>query len=176
MNSYLAVEFEFLFDVLQALRIVKDRGISLRVVIKVRSNGYREQYEQFCREYFPGLVDDIADKVPIKDILEQTDFFISIYSQTLFEASCLGIPCVYYKKDDEIKDPPFDGHSELVTVFDVDGLVKAFFDFQAGNKRFGAFLDKSVMERYVGPLDGKNLERNLTFVHELLAKDGGVVV
>jgi len=176
MNSYLAVEFEFLFDVLQALCIVKDRGMNLRVVIKVRSNGYREQYEQFCREYFPGLVGDIVDKAPIKDILEQTDFFISIYSQTLFEASCMGIPCLYYKKDDEIKDPPFDGHSELVTVDDVDGLVKALFDFQASDKRFDAFLDKSVMERYVGPLDGKNLERNLAFVHELLAKDSRVAV
>lgn len=176
MNSYLAVEFEFLFDVLQALRIVKDRGMSLRVVIKVRSNGYREQYEQFCSEYFPGLVDEIIDRVSIKEVLKRTDFFISIYSQTLFEASCMGIPCLYYKKDDEIKDPPFDGQSDLVTVDDVDGLVQALSDFQAGDKRFDAFLDKSVMERYVGPLDGKNLERNLAFVHELLEKDSGVAV
>ncbi|MEO5865332.1 MAG: hypothetical protein ABIQ79_09895 [Nitrospiraceae bacterium] len=176
MNSYLAVEFEFMFDVLQALRIVKDRGVALRIVIKVRANGYREQYEQFAREYFPGLVDVIVDKGPIKEILDDTDFYISIYSQTLLEASCMGIPCLYYKKDDEIKDPPFDTHSELVTVDNVDDLVKAMSDFQAGNKRFDAFLDKSVMEQYVGPLDGKNLERNLAFIHELLAKNGEVGV
>lgn len=176
MNSYLAVEFEFMFDVLEALRRIKDRSVELRIVIKVRTNGYREQYEQFTNEFFPGLVDDIVDKVPIKDILGRTDFFISIYSQTLFEASCMGIPCLYYKKDDEIMDPPFDGHSELVTVDNVDDLVKAFSDFQSGDKRFDAFLDKSVMEKYIGPLDGKNLERNLAFVYDLLAKSGEVMV
>ncbi|TKB95372.1 MAG: hypothetical protein E8D41_01045 [Nitrospira sp.] len=171
MNSYLAVEFEFMFDVLQALRIAKDQGMSMRVVIKVRANGYREQYERFSREYFPGLVDDIVDKVPIKDILERTDFFISIYSQTLFEASCMGIPCLYYKKDDEIMDPPFDGRSELVTVDSVGDLVKALSDFQSRDKRFDAFLDKSVMEKYIGPLDGKNLERNRAFIYNLLAQN-----
>lgn len=169
MNSYLAAEFEFMFDVLQALRIVKNRGVGLRIVIKVRANGYIEQYEQFCREYFHGLVGEIVDKGSIKDILERTDFFISIYSQTLFEASCLGIPCLYYKKDTEILDPPFDGHSELVTVHDVDGLVKAMSDFQSGDKRFDAFLDRSVMEKYIGPLDGKNLERNLDFIYGFLS-------
>ena len=171
MNSYLAVEFEFMSDVLQALRVVKEQGVNLRIVIKVRTNGYRVQYEQFANEFFPGLVDDIVDKVSIKDILDQTDFFISIYSQTIFEASCMGIPCLYYKKDDEIIDPPFDGHSELVTVDNVDDLVKAFYDFQSGDKRFDAFLDKSVMEKYIGPLDGKNLERNSAFIYNLLAQN-----
>jgi hypothetical protein len=173
LNSYLAVEFEFMFDVLEALHRIKSQSPELRVVIKVRSNGYREQYEHFGNEYFPGLVDEIVDNVSIKDVLDRTDFFITIYSQTLFEASCMGIPCLYYKKDDEIMYPPFDGHSELVTVDNVDDLVRAFSDFQASDKRFDAFLDKSVMERYIGPLDGRNLERNLSFVDNLLAQSQG---
>ncbi|NOT22164.1 MAG: hypothetical protein HOP22_05500 [Nitrospiraceae bacterium] len=175
LNSYLAVEFEFMFDVLEALRRIKHESPELRIVIKVRSNGYREQYEQFSNEYFPGLVNEIMDNVSIKDVLDRTDFFITIYSQTLFEASCMGIPCLYYKKDDEIMYPPFDGYSELVTVDTVDDLVEAFHDFQSGDKRFDAFLDKAVMEKYVGPLDGRNLERNLSFIDDLLAKGDKVM-
>jgi hypothetical protein len=71
--------------------------------------------------------------------------------------------------------PPFDGYCEFVTVDTVDDLVKAFHDFQSGDKRFDAFLDKAVMEKYVGPLDGKNLERNVSFIYDLLAKGGKVM-
>ncbi len=170
LNSYLAVEFDFLDDVLQALRTIKEQGSRLRVVIKVRANGYRAQYEAFVQEYFPGLVAEILDNTTMSDVLEATDFFISIYSQTLFEASCMGIPCLYYKKDTEIMDPPFDGKSELVTVGNVDDLVQAIADFRSGHKRYDAFLDKSVMEKYIGALDGGNLERNLNFIYELLAQ------
>ena len=170
LNSYLAVEFEFMYDVLQALRISRERGVQLRIVIKVRANGYRGQYEDFVREFFPGMVDEILDSVPMKKVLEKTDFYITVYSSTVFEASCLGIPCVYYKKDTEITDPPFDGNSELVTVGNVDDLIKAIADFQSGHERYDAFLEKSVMEKYIGPLDGKNLDRNLAFIYDLLAK------
>lgn len=168
LNSYVAVEFEFMHDVLSALKIVKEQGATLRVVIKVRANGYREQYQNFVQEYFPGLVDEILDTIPFNKVLEQTDFYISLYSQTLFEASCLGIPCLYYKNDCEIIDPPFDGKSELVTVSNVTDLVTAIVDFQSGHERFSPFLDRAVMEKYIGPLDGKNLERNLDFVRQLL--------
>ena len=170
LNSYLAVEFDFLFDVLQALSIVKNGGVSLNVIIKVRANGYRGQYETFVKEYFSELVDEIIDIAPMSNVFEKTDFFISIYSQTLFEASCMGIPCLYYKKDTEIMDPPFDGNSELVTVENVDDLVDAILDFRSGNPRYAQFLEKSVMEKYIGPLDGKNLERNMDFVYGLLDK------
>jgi len=169
LNSYLAIEFEFLHDVLQALRIVKKQGIALRVVIKVRKIGFCGQYEQFVQEYFPGLVDEIVDNVPMGTVLEKTDFFISIASQTLLEASCLGIPSLFYKDVSEvITEPPFDGHSELVTVSNVDDLVKAITDFRSGHERYDAFLNKAVMEKYIGPLDGGNLERNLNFIHSLL--------
>jgi hypothetical protein len=168
LNSYLAVEFDFIYDILSALRIIKEQGVHLRIVLKVRSNGYREQYQEFVREYFPGMVDEFLDEVPIKSVLEKADFYISLYSQTLFEASCLGIPCLFYKKDNQVIDPPFDGKSELVTVDNIDDLVKAFNDFLSGSARFDAFLEKSVMEKYVGYLDGNNLNRNLNHIYDLL--------
>lgn len=168
LNSYLAVEFDFLYDVLTAIQEFKRKGIDLRVIVKVRSNNYRSQYEAFINEYFSELVNKIVDNVPMRELFEQTDFFISIYSQTLFEASCLGIPCLYYKKDTEVSTPPFDGESELVTVNTVAGLVNALDDFRSGSERYDKFLSRSVMEKYIGPLDGLNLERNLAFIYDLI--------
>jgi len=168
LNSFLAVEFEFLHDVLSAIRNLGAEASASRVLLKVRPNGYREQYRQFAEEYFPGMVDLIIDNVPMREVLDESDLFISIYSQTLFEASCMGIPVIYHKSDREIIDPPFDGKSELVTTHDVPGLERALRDFLAADDRFDAFLDKAVMEKYVGPLDGRNLVRNLDFVLGLL--------
>lgn len=168
LNSFLAVEFEFMSEVLSAIRNVANQGWTFRVVLKVRANGYSELYRSFTHEYFPGLVALIVDDVPMRSVLDETDFFVSIYSQTLFEASCLGIPVVYHKNDREIIDPPFDGKSELVTTFEVAELEQALLDFLSGSPRFDSFLSKSVMEKYVGPLDGRNLQRNLDFVLKLL--------
>lgn len=168
LNSYVAIEFEFLWDVLHALQTIRKQGIELRVIIKVRPNGYREQYQAFSDEYFPGLLSEIQDIIPMRSVLERTDLYISIYSQTLFEASCLGIPCIYHKKDTEIINAPFDGKSELVTTYDNSDLVKAIRDFIDGSDRYNLFLKKMVMEKYIGPLDGKNLKRNLSFIYDLL--------
>lgn len=168
LNSYVAIEFEFLWDVLQALQKIKQQGVELRIIIKVRPNGYREQYEEFVTEYFSGLIDEIHDTIPMRSVLERTDLYISIYSQTLFEASCLGIPSIYYKKDTEILSAPFDGKSELVTVDNVSGLERAIIDFRSGHARFEAFMQRSVMEKYIGPLDGGNVKRSLDYIYHLL--------
>ena len=80
LNSYLAVEFDFLADVLTALCAARSAGLTLHVVIKVRPNGYRTQYEEFVAEYFPNLDCRIEDEIPMHTLLEQTDFYISIYS------------------------------------------------------------------------------------------------
>lgn len=171
LTSYVAVEFDFMFDVLSAFQELADEGIRFNLIIKVRPNGVMEQYADFAKEYFPRLSIEIVREVPIVQVLNKTDLYISIYSQTLFEASCLGIPVIYYKKDKEILDPPFDQQSELVTVDTVTALKQAFLDFQSNHDRFNAFLDKSIMEKYVGPLDGGNLERNLNFIYGLLAQN-----
>ncbi|MDD2932304.1 MAG: hypothetical protein PHO76_00300 [Methylotenera sp.] len=166
--SYVAIEFDFMFDILSAFQEIQDEGGAFNLIIKVRPNGVLEQYTAFASEYFPKLNIEIVREVPISEVLMKTDLYISIYSQTLFEASCLGIPVIYYKKDQEILDPPFDKKSELVTVDTIAGLKQAFFDFKTGHDRFNVFLEKPVMEKYVGPLDGKNLERNLAFIYDLL--------
>ena len=168
LNSYLSVEYEFLSDVLTAISNVAKQGNEIDVVLKVRPNGYVDDYRVFIEEYFPGVVIRIEDEIPMRTVLEQVDFYISIYSQTLFEASCMGIPCVYHKKDVEIMDPPFDGKSEVVTTTSVPELEQAIIDFLSGSTRFDSFLSKPVMEKYIGPLDGKNLERNISFVKKLI--------
>jgi hypothetical protein len=168
--SHVAIEFDFMFDLLTAFAELRKEGNEFNLIIKVRANGELKQYTAFTREYFPELPLEIVRDTPIIHILSKTDFYISIYSQTLLEASCLGIPVVYYKKDQEFLDPPFDGRSELVTVDSVTAFKKAFLDFKTGHARYDGFLDKTVMEKYIGTLDGKNLERNLNFIYGLLNK------
>jgi hypothetical protein len=166
--SYVAVEFEFMYEVLTSFQELKNEGQFFSIIIKVRPNGFLEQYKSFVSEYFPDFEIKFIKEVPISDVLVNTDFYISIYSQTLFEASCLGIPAIYYKKDKEYLDPPFDGKSELVTVNSVQGLKEAFLDFKKASKRYDDFLRKDIMEKYVGPLDGSNLQRNLSFIERLI--------
>lgn len=168
LNSYVAVEFDFIHGVLDAIRRVRERGADVRVVIKVRANGSKAQYLQFTEEFFPGLVTEIVDAAPMRSVLNASDLFISIYSQTLFEASCMGIPVIYFRVGDVFKYPPFDGQAELVTVDTVDALESAIEDCRAGSDRFAPFLDRTVMSQYIGPLDGRNLERNLAHTYQML--------
>ena len=171
LNSYVAVEFDFMYDVLNAL-ISFNKENEINVIIKVRPNGYAEQYTKMVNQYFSRLGVSIVANKPMKDVLSQADLYLSIYSQTLFEASCLGVPVIYYKKDSEVTNAPFDGKSELVTASNPQDLIQALNDFKIEHVRFDKFLDRKVMEKYVGPMDGKNRERNLDFIDALLSKGG----
>jgi len=168
LNCYLAIEFEFLKDVLNACQSLKKAGREMDIVIKIRSNGYIQQYRNFLDEYFPDMSVRLFENAPMKEFLEEVDFFISIYSQTLFEASCLGIPVLYYKNDTQIFHPPFDGKSELVTAFSQEDLVRKIEAFYNSDAMYDAFKEKANMEKYIGPLDGQNLKRNMDFIYSLM--------
>ncbi len=172
LNSYVAVEFDFFYDVMNALKTVCEKGKEMNIVLKVRANGYIEQYKSFLTEYFLGIPVTIYDDLSMKDIFSGADYFITIYSQTLFEASCLGIPVLYYKKDTQVNHPPFDGKSELVTAFCLSDLIDKIERFYNKDPIYEAFLDKKVMEKYVGCLDGKSTDRNIDFIYSLLEPSG----
>jgi spore coat polysaccharide biosynthesis predicted glycosyltransferase SpsG len=166
-----AFEFDFLYDVLSAIQnVANSRNLIINLNIKVRPNGYIEQYKSFVKEYFPLLKNvNFIDSMPMKLVLEKTDFYITFYSQTLFEASTLGIPVAYYRKDNEIMDSPFDGKSELVTLYNIEEITDAVVDFIKKSNRYDKFLKKEVMEKYIGSLDGKNTERNLRHIYSMLS-------
>jgi hypothetical protein len=167
LNSYVAFEFDFLNDIMNVCRDFMRAGKAFKLCIKVRANGYIDQYAAFLKEYYPDLSVTFCDKVSMKDLLINTDLYISIYSQTLFEASCLGIPALYYKKDTEENDPPFDGKSELVTAMSVSDLKEKMNLFFQRSSLYDSFREKSVMEKYIGSLDGCNLKRNIDFIYSL---------
>jgi hypothetical protein len=173
LNSYVAVEFDFLHDILSACQKLKAQGRDMDIVLKVRPNGYIVQYVAFINEYFPEMTIQVYDNISMREVLLKADFFISIYSQTLFEASCLGIPVLYYKKDTQISQPPFDGKSELATAFCLDDLVDKMEMFYGNDSIYEAFLDKKVMGKYIGCLDGKSTERNIDFIYSLVDRSGG---
>jgi len=168
LNSYPAIEFEFLFDVLSLIVSEKVIPNYRTVKIKVRPNCIISDYTNFLAKYFPSLRFTLAKNQSMYDFLADVDIYISIYSQTLFEASVLGIPTIYFKKDVEQHFPPFDGKSELVTANSIIELREKFLDFATESKRFDAFLSREIMEQYVGNLRGNALEENLIFIRELL--------
>jgi hypothetical protein len=167
LDSYVAVEFDFLNDILTACGTLIRNGRKMNIIVKVRPNGYIEQYSNFIREYHADLPVTLYDQKPMKLILSQADLYISIYSGTLFEAASLGIPTLYYKTD-EITSPPFDGRSELVTALTPDDLIRKIELFYERDSMYEVLNDKKVLEKYVGPLDGRNVERNLDFIYSLL--------
>lgn len=170
LNSNLAIEFEFIYDIAIAIKHYLQKGYDFNVILKVRPNGYIEQYKAFFRQYFPEMVNiEFYDNVSMNSIFEKTDLYISLYSQTLFEASCWGIPCIYYMNHRETIDPPFDGKVELVTAINSDELVDLFMDFMNKDAKFDLFRDKKNMEKYIGHLDGNNLKRNIDFINNLIS-------
>jgi len=170
LNSYLAFEFDFLNDVMKACSKVKQKGRKINLVLKVRSYGYIGQYRDFLKEYYPDMTVKLYDKsLSFNELLLDVDFYITSQSGTVFEASSMGIPTLYYKKDSEVFQPPLDGKSELATAFSVEDLVKKIELFYENDPIYGAFRDKKVLEKYVGPLDGKNTERNVDFIYSLVS-------
>ena len=83
----------------------------------------------------------------------------------------MGIPTVYHKADREVINRPFDGESELVTTYSVTELIDAIDSAKNDPVRFQGFLDREIMEKYVGPLGGKNLSRNIIFINKLIQSE-----
>jgi hypothetical protein len=168
LTSYAAIEFEFLSDVLNSIIQVPNYGNQVEIKVKVRANGYLAQYKTFISQFYPFLNISVIQDTDIFDLLKNCDLYISIASQTLFEASCLGIPVVYYKNDREVLDSPFDSQSELPTFHSSDELAEALNDFRLGRDKFSEFQSREVMEKYIGPLDGRSLRRNIDFIMNLI--------
>jgi hypothetical protein len=168
LNSYLGFEFDFLFDILNGVEKLTKSGRKSKVILKVRSNGYVNLYDSFVKEYFQDINVEIIQEQNFSDIITKADLYISFYSQTLFEASCLGIPVIYYKKDTQLFYAPFDNGSELMTATNELELLKLLVLFYNKDSRFESFKSKLVMEKYIGHLDGGNIARNVDFILDLI--------
>lgn len=167
LNSYLAYEFDFLFDILFCFNESIKKGREANIIIKVRGNGYRDLYTDFVKEYYSHLDIRIVQDKSFFEIISEADFYITIFSQTIFEASCFGIPAIYYKKDTQFIHEPFDGKSELITANDITELQEKIDLFYNGSNVYDSFIEKSIIEKYIGPIDGKNTRRNMDFIMEL---------
>jgi hypothetical protein len=174
LNSYLSVEFDFVFDILNTLYQLKQNGREFTVSLKVRSNTYAQLYYQLVDEFFSDMKIKIYEQEPFYNIITMADLYITFYSQTVFEASCLGIPVIYYKNDTQESNQPFDGKSELVTANTTDDLFNYVTDFYEKRDTFNEFKLREVMQKYVGPLDGKNTSRNIEFIETLLETEKSI--
>ena len=172
LNSNLAVEFQFLSEVLTAIKLETKSDFLPKVILKIRANNYKHQYQSFVDKYFSVMAVEITKENSIDEVLSKSDLYISIYSQTLFQAAALGVPTIYHKSDRELMHTPFDGKSELVTTSDISSLCNAIRDFSRDSSRFDLFMERKVLEKYIGPLDGLNLQRNSNFIENLLTQNG----
>ena len=168
LNSYPAIEFEFLYQVLSTILETSPDIVPNSLTIKVRPNADVESYRLFVSEYFTELRVAIVQDISIQELLKTCDLYISISSQTLFEASRLGIPVIYYKIDGENLHEPFNANGPLVTAEYPDELREKILEYGNGAMIFQDFLDLKEMERYIGPLDGYNTERNINFIESLM--------
>jgi hypothetical protein len=168
LNSYIAFEFDFLFDILNVLATIFSEGLNGSIIIKVRSNGYLSLYKQFVEEYFYNLNIVIIQNENFHDLINKADLYISFYSQTIIEASCLKIPSIYYKKDTQTIFRPFDNQSELVTATSELELKNKILSFYKNPLIFEDFMQREILEKYIGPLDGNNCKRNLDFIKNII--------
>ena len=83
----------------------------------------------------------------------------------------MGIPAIYHKADREIINRPFDGKSDLVTTYSVAELIDAIDSAKNAPARFQRFLDREIMEKYIGALGGQNLSRNISFINKLIQSE-----
>jgi len=167
-TSYIAFEFDFLFDVLKAINNLLVKTFKANIILKIRGNGYAHLYQSFVNEYYPELKIAIIQNDPFPVVIAKADLYISFYSQTIIEAAALGIPTIYYKKDNASMFRPYDNKSELVTAIDSLDLENKIEKFYAVDTIFNAFLNKEIIEKYIGPLDGNNFQRNLKFIYSII--------
>lgn len=168
LNSYSAFEFDFLDQVLRAIQEVNKLGYETSLKLLVRGNGYISDYQKFAHEYYSDLEIEIFQGEGIQSFLNGANFYISFYSQSLFEASCMGVPVVYHKADREYINPPFDGTSDLITTHSIVELTSIVVDGIKRSNRFDRFLDRNLMKHYIGPLDGSNLMSNIDFIDSIV--------
>lgn len=165
LNSYVAIEFEFINDILEILE--NKSPLITSIVLKTRANNFKSQYEEFIDKHWNTsknriLFSEIDD---FSNFVAYCDVYISTYSQTLFEAAAAGVPSVYYKKDVETLYPPFDGSGELMTAPNREAL-KILIDKVLDKKSNLTSMIPSLdyIEEYVGKVDGQSMRRNLEFI------------
>ena len=166
--SYCAFEFDFMYECLSAIQSLKNSGKIIEIRLRVRANGVVNKYQCFVEEYFPDLDIVFCQDETLLDYFAKLNLYISFYSQTLLEASAMGVPVIYFKFDEEDLYPPFDSKSELVTAESRAKLFELIKDFNSDVKIFRNFMNPATLEKYIGFVDGGNLQRNIKAIEGML--------
>ena len=165
LNSYAAIEFEFLQDI---LKILESRSNFITsVVLKTRSNNVRKQYEDFLLRFWNRSLNQIviSKDSNFSSFVASCELYISTYSQTLFEAAASGVAPIYYKKDTESLFPPFDGSGALMTAPNPEVLETYLEEILTKKSSLNSIIPGlDYIEEYVGQIDGQSVKRNLDFM------------
>jgi hypothetical protein len=125
-------------------------------------------YRRFVTEYFPDLKIIFCQDESLVDYFSKLNLYVSFYSQTILEASAFGVPAIYFKFDEEDLHPPFDCNSEVVTAKSRAELFELMKDFNSDSQAYRNFMDPATLEKYIGFIDGGNLQRNIKAIEGML--------
>jgi hypothetical protein len=105
-------------------------------------------------------------------MLDRFDVHLTTYSTSLIEAVALGIPVIYYRVNPQHLHPPFGGDAVLAqrTASSPDDVARLLTDPVA---TFATAEARAAwIERYLGPSDGRSVDRILSAIRQRVATAG----
>jgi hypothetical protein len=151
----------FLESVLEGIRrsTLKDA----RVTLKLHPADELAHYSEILAR-FNDLAPDVIVNGDVTTLYDRADLYITTYSTSLIEAAAAGLPVIYYRVNPQRLHPPFSGDPfiEQRTAASPGELSAILDDAPTGFASKEERLDWA--ERYLGPLDGRSVERILSAV------------
>lgn len=166
INCSKHLEDEYLFDILKTLAFYNMNKKTLAIYIKPHPASSIEYLKYFLKYYKFHDIQIVNGR--FGDVIKKADLYISNWSTSNFEAAALGIPVIYYKKDKMIFHKPFDGDSEMPAARNQSELKKLIDLFLEKPCNLSLFCNREILEKYMGPLDGYNVERVYSFLEKVL--------
>jgi hypothetical protein len=156
----------FLAEVLEGIR--RSRRRPDQVVVKLHPADATDHYREILEIQSPFPV-DVVSTGDITGMLDRFDLYITTYSTSLIEAVGLGLPVIYYRVNPQRLHPPFSHDPFLArcTAATPD-QVATLLDgpaspFETADAR------AAWIEQYLGPRDGRSVDRIVAAIREKLA-------
>ena len=136
-----------------------------RVTVKLHPADEAAHYGEILSE-FAELEPEIVAHGDVTALFDSADVYITTYSTSLLEAVAVQLPVVYYRVNPQRLHAPFAGDAflERRTAGSREELAALLDDppaeFATHEERMG------WCERYLGPLDGRSVDRVLTQIEK----------
>jgi hypothetical protein len=144
----------FLEAVIAGLRR-SERAREARIRVKLHPADRVDHYAHLAGE---GV--ELLTSGDVVDLFSAADLYVTTYSTSLLEAIALGLPAIYYRVNDQRLHPPFsdDDVMDRRTATSTGDLAR-LVDDPALSALPPADERAAWLERYLGPADGRSVDR-----------------